>query len=111
MMLLTERLRAIQAAFAETGIPAHHHYRPKDELPSLVWAEDSEGMGLAADNHKAEQQLHCTVDYYTQDEYDPAIDTIQAVLDTKMDGWRLDSAQYEEDTKLIHYGWEFYAAG
>ena len=45
------------------------------------------------------------MDYYTPQEYDPAVDNIQAALNSLRIPWRLNSVQYEDETNLIHYEW------
>ena len=47
------------------------------------------------------------VDYFTQTEYDPNIDKVQQALNSVCSNWILNSVQYEDDTKLIHYEWRF----
>lgn len=87
----------------------YHYTRPKGEVPSwVVWQEDSEEAAFDAENHKAEQQVHGTIDCYSQTEYDPLFDEIQDALDKAENvGFRLNSVQYEDETRLIHYEWEF----
>lgn len=86
-----------------------HYTRPSKTLPSwVVWAEDSESSDFSAGNHKAEQQVHGTIDCYSKTEYDPLFDEIQEALNgADSIGWRLNSVQYEDETSLIHYEWEF----
>lgn len=61
-----------------------------------------------ADNRKQEQQISGTVDCFTQIEYDPLLDEIQEALDaTENVAWMLESVQYEDETKYIHYEWAF----
>ena len=74
------------------------------EPPFCVWAEDGEN-GFNAGNRKAEQAITGTVDYYTPQEYDPAVDNIQAALNSLRIPWQLNSVQYEDETNLIHYEW------
>lgn len=83
-----------------------HYWRP-DSYPYLVWQEDMEGDSFNAGNHKEEQAIHCVAHYYTQTEYDPNIDVIQEVFNCLECPFRIESVQYEEETQLIHYTWEF----
>lgn len=85
------------------------HYARLSDPPFLVWAEDAEDDGFDADNHKQGQRIHGTADYYTQTEYDPVIDSIQSALDAAPDvSFSLNMVQYEEETKLIHYTWDWW---
>ena len=54
------------------------------------------------------QGLTGTVDFFTLEEYDAIIDEIQDTLEG-IEGlsWNLNSVQYEEETKFIHYEWMF----
>lgn len=109
-MTLQSKLQYVGQAFAAAVTNAYHYFRPADKWPCLVWQEDGEGDSLHAGNHKAEQAIHGTVDYYTQTEYDPAVDAIQDALEGIRAGWSLASVQYEEDTRLIHFEWEWTVA-
>ena len=60
------------------------------------------------DNRKQEQQVHGTIDCYTKIEFDPLLDEIQDALNAAGIGWSLLTVQYEDETNLIHYEWEFY---
>ena len=73
----------------------------------IVWAEDNEADSLNANNHKDEQVIEGTIDYFTKTEYDPNIKLIQQKLNTLDLSWRLNSIQYEEKTGYIHYEWVF----
>ncbi len=71
----------------------------------IVWAEDGQADSLWADGKMQEQVITGTVDYFTKTEYDPNVVKIQAALNEAEISFRLNSIQYEEDTKLIHYEW------
>lgn len=88
-----------------------HYFRPTSFTPSwIVWQESDEDTSHYTNNHKDKQQIAGTIDCYTQIEYDPLLDEIQNALDGAEIGFRLNSVQYEDETKLIHYEWEFYIA-
>lgn len=106
MMLNLKRLR--DALTSINGLKVYHYWRPRLEAPFLVWQEDGEDNALHTSNHKAEQSIGGTIDYYTKDEYDVMVETIQATLNTIENlGWSLSSVQFEEETNLIHYEWTF----
>lgn len=110
MMSLQNRLETIGAALAEITPHCYHYWRsaPKGVKKYIVWAEDGEQNSFNADNHKVRQGLTGTVDFFTLEEYDAIIDEIQDTLEG-IEGlsWNLNSVQYEEDTKFIHYEWMF----
>jgi len=111
MKSVQQNLKRIRDAL--NGTSAHgrvyHYTRPSDQNSSwVVWQEDGEGESFNTGNHKAEQQIHGTIDCYTPTEYDPLLDEIQTALEGLEDtGWSLLSVQYEDETNLIHYEWEF----
>jgi hypothetical protein len=89
-----------------TGLNCYHLFKPASvKAPYAVWQEDSEGKSLYADDVKAEQVLEATIDYYTKTEYDAMTDSIQDALNSARFSWILNSFQYEDDTKLLHYEW------
>lgn len=89
-----------------TIIPDVYHYKAKSKPDKyIVWAEDSESTSLYTDNKKEEQAIQGTIDYFTKMEFDPIVKTIQDTLNANEISWTLNSVQYEEDTKFIHYEW------
>lgn len=83
-----------------------YHYEAKGKTDKyIVWAEDSEGSSLEADNKKAEYSVQGTIDYYTKSDMDETVDKIQAALTAACILFYLNSVQYEDDTELIHYEW------
>ena len=92
---------------AQLGNKVYHYWRPVKSAPICIWQEDSEAGSLRVDRIGREQAIHGTVDYYTQTEYDGNIDKIQTALNKTCSNWSINSVQYEDDTKLIHYEWEF----
>lgn len=117
MMSIQSKLQAAYTVLCAIEDENHNtvpcfHYRRTNEPTSryIVWSEDGEDTSAEFDNRKAEQQIHGTVDYFTQVEFDPVVDSIQEVLDEDYIGFRLNSVQYEDDTALIHYEWEFWVA-
>lgn len=113
MKSLQTNLKKIRDALNTTSAQGrvYHYRRPKDKTSSwIVWQEDSEAGTVSTNNHKAEQQIHGTIDCFTLNEYDDLLDEIQEALNSIEVGWALLSVQYEEETNLIHYEWEFYIA-
>lgn len=88
------------------GLKVYHYYRTQLEAPYCIWSEDMEGNSLQTSNHKVEQAINGTIDYFTQEEFDENIDAIQDALNgVENCYWSINSIQYEEDTELIHYEW------
>lgn len=88
-----------------------YHYRRPEKVKNRygIWAEDGEDMSFNAGNRKAEQQIHGTIDYFTTVEYDSVVDEVQeALFNLEGASWKLTDVQYEDETNLIHFTWEFY---
>ncbi|MBR2549416.1 MAG: hypothetical protein IKE92_05250 [Clostridiales bacterium] len=105
-MSLTKAEQLPDALSGITGLKLYHLFKPATiKAPYAVWQEDSEGQSFYASNRKQEQVLELTLDYFTQTEYDPVADNIQDALDEARFAWKLNSFQYEAETKLLHYEW------
>lgn len=84
------------------------HYEAFEKADQyIVWAEDAEGSSLEGDNKKLNQSIRGTIDYFTKEDMDPAVDRIQAELKAADISFYLNSVQYEEETQYIHYEWVF----
>lgn len=98
----------VNALTGITGLSVYHYMRPKLKAPYCVWQEDAEYSSLQDDNHKGEQSISGTVDYFTREEFDDNIDNIQDALNGVENlYWELLSVQFEDETNLIHYEWLF----
>jgi hypothetical protein len=60
---------------------------------------------LAGDNRSAEKALIVYVALFTRDDSETPRETVEAALDGIPCAWYLNTVQYEEDTRLIHYEW------
>lgn len=84
------------------------HYEAVEKTDQyIVWAEDSEGSSVEGDNRKINQSIQGTIDYFTKTENDKIVDKIQEALTAACISFYLNSVQYEEETKYIHYEWVF----
>lgn len=87
------------------------HYESSNRDGSyIVWAEDGGGNTLGADNCTVNRAVQGTIDLYTTDEWDPYVAGIESALKAAKISHRLNSVQYEDGTKLIHYEWVFEVA-
>jgi len=112
-MTLQQKLRTFGELLADSVDNLHHYHRPNMTAPFCVWAEDGESESFHANNSKKEQAIVGTIDYYTKTEYDTVVDTIQATLENADDltvAWRLNTVDYEQETNLIHWSWEWVIA-
>lgn len=110
-MTLSQKLIKVATMYAGAVQNCYHYWRPVKTAPWLIWAEDG-GEEFVAGNHVAEQALTGSADYFTKDEFDPVIDTIQEAQNS-LEGfaWSLNSVQYEEETELIHFEWSWVYTG
>lgn len=111
MMSMQNKLKTVRDALL-TVTDKCYHYRRSGSIKTgyIVWAEDSEDGSFDGDNRKGEQQIHGTIDYFTLIEFDPVVDAVQNALNAAGIGFRVNSVQYEDDTNLIHYEWDFWVA-
>ncbi len=87
------------------GLKVGHYTFSGDTVPYVVWAEDTESDSVEGDNYKLEQAIQGTIDLFTKQDFDPLVDAIQNALKTAKISFYLNSVQYEEETRLIHYEW------
>lgn len=100
-------LDLIKAALLGVSEKVHHYHAPDNAKPPyIVWMEDG-ANDFEADSIHAERAYTGTVDLYTKTDRDPLADAIPLALNSIPCAWTLNSVQYEEDTKIIHYEWIF----
>lgn len=106
MMSKLKMIRDVLASIE--GLKVYHYWRPRLEAPFCVWAEETEGDSLHTGNRKTEQVITGTIDYFTLTEYDEMVDVIQEKLnEVDVLAWSLSSVDFEEETNLIHYSWDW----
>jgi hypothetical protein len=106
MSLVSKAQKIRDALSTIENLKCYHLMKPASvTAPYAVWQEDAEGQSHYSDNVKSEQVLQATIDYYTRSEYDAMTDSIQAALNCEDISWTLNSFQYEDETKLLHYEW------
>ena len=84
-----------------------YHFEPPDgeKPPYIVWAEDSEGNTLYADDKRAEVVQQGTIDLFTYAEYDPLKKQIESVLDEAGICFWSNGTDLNEITKIIQHEW------
>ena len=88
-----------------TVTPDVSHFEATEKKDKyIVWAEDGEGTSGHA-NNKKEQIPQGTVDYFTKEDADPAVERIQEAFEDYGISYKINSVQYEEETGYIHYEW------
>jgi hypothetical protein len=99
-------LSIIENALLTVGVPVSHYTASKKDDKYIVWAEDGQANGEYADGKMQDQVIQGTIDYFTRTKNDPNVKEIQKALNGVCSWW-LNSVQYEDDTKYIHYEWVF----
>ncbi len=92
-------------ALMTVGVPVYHLEAHEQADRYIVYAEDGQADSLWADGKMQEQAIQGTIDYFTKTEFDPIIKEIQKALNDAGVSWRLNSVQYETDTRFQHYEW------
>ena len=100
-------LEQVMNALLTVTEEVYHYTAPEDSTRYIVWAEDLEVASLEADNWKPGQTIEGTIDLYTKDEDDAWINSIPDALNAARIGWTLNTVQYEDETRFIHYEWLF----
>lgn len=108
---MQDKLKIIQEILLTVTDKVYHYEAMHISDKYIVWAEDSEGESLEADNYKAEQSIQGTIDYFTKEEFDENVDKIQEVLKASCISFYLNSVQYESrddyGAGYIHYEFVF----
>lgn len=92
-------------ALMTVGVPVYHLEAHEQTDQYIVYAEDGQADSLWADGKMQEQAIQGTVDYFTRKEFDKNVKKIQKAFNDAGISWRLNSIQYEDDTRLTHYEW------
>lgn len=96
-------------ALRELHIPlAEYAWDVRPDTDYLVIGIDSEASSLQADDYKVNQAPQGTVDLFSKSNDREMMQSVQNVLNT-FEGcaWYLNSVQYEDDTRLLHWEWVF----
>lgn len=99
---LVTALQALEIPLAE------YAWDTRPDADYMVIAIDSETDSLEADGQKVNQAPQGTIDLFSSTNDREKMMAIQTVLDA-FDGcaWYLNSVQYEDDTRLLHWEWVF----
>lgn len=101
------KLKTVRDALKDICDDIYHYEADCESDTYIVWAEDGEGDSCHFDNRKENQVISGTVDLFTTEEYSELIDEIQTALSESDISFMLNSVQYENETRYIHYEWRF----
>ena len=99
---LLNNLKALNIPVAE------YAWDTRPDTNYITVAIDQEAASLEADGKKVNQAPQGTIDLYSLTNDRAQMQSIQNVLNA-LDGcaWYLNSVQYEDDTRLLHWEWVF----
>ena len=100
---------ALLSALQAIGIPFQEYgWDQRPDVDYGLVSIDGAGEVVAADNHIQEQAIEGTIDLFTHGNDRASMAAIQGILDG-LEGcaWYLNSVQYEQETRLIHWEWVF----
>lgn len=97
-----------EAALKATKIPVAHYGWEKNRLPAddyIVYAEDASN-DLEANGLHIEAATEGTVDFFTRNYSSDAKDPVEEAFEGMPTVvWRLNTIQFEGDTRYVHYEW------
>lgn len=107
-MTLQNRLKAVGTALTQIPQAKVYHYTKtaNAKAPYIVWMEEG-GDTFRADNRNGEVSATGTIDIYSKNEFDTLFDAPPSALNG-VATCELNSVQYEDETKLIHYEYRFW---
>lgn len=82
------------------------HFQRMDSTRYFVWQEDGRN-DLEADGVHAEGAVTGVSDLFTTVEFDPWAEGLQKAFDRYGISWNLRDVQFEEETGIIHYTWDW----
>ena len=104
-------LDRVKTALLAVTDQVNHYEAFKKPDKYIVYAEDSEGDSVEADDKKETQSIQGTIDYFTLEDGDENVDRIQKALNDADISFYLNSVQYESRDEggkgYIHYEWVF----
>ena len=96
------------AALQATGIPFEAYAwetAPAEDYG--VVSLDGPGGTLFADDHTEEQAVSGMVDLFVRGPSTAKARTVQAAMNAFDCAWKLNMVQYEPDTRLVHFSWDY----
>lgn len=108
MNSLNSKLKSFKDAIKSIDHDQIYHYEAADRSDRyIVWAETGPGDDLRTNNSIDEQVIAGIIDLYTHVEFDDLVDQIQKALDDHNISFALSDIQYENESKYIHYSWDW----
>lgn len=97
----------LRDALVAVTLDCYHYFaKPNTEPPYIVWKEDGRN-DLVANGEHSEKAWTGVVDFYTKNENDLLVAKIDNALTSIGAAWSLVSVDYETDSELIHYSWDW----
>lgn len=100
-------MKSLREALVKLTDKVYHYFAPPNTDPDyIIWSEDGSN-DLKAGNVHAERAWTGVIDLYANDEDNPLVRGISEVLEEIGAAYNLVSVDYEEETGLIHYSWDW----
>ena len=80
-----------------------------NDRPKIVWTHGPESGGTDMDNHKSEQTVGGEIFFFTDEEYDERVDTLQKLLNDSGLGWSLTQVEIDANEGYYFYAWDWTA--
>lgn len=106
MKSLTSLISLPLQAFQSLSYSYHYEKPASASAPYMVWQEGGENS-FHSDNSKSERALEGICEFFTQTECDPKLDEIEEALEGMGASWMLTAVQFESESELIHYSWDW----
>lgn len=100
-------MKSLREALVKLTGKVYHYFAPPNTEPDyIIWSEDGSN-DLKADNVHAERAWTGVVDLYTNEEGNLLVEGVANAFEEIGAAYNLVSVDYEEDTGLIHYSWDW----
>lgn len=101
----------VQLLTAITQNTYHYAAPPNTQPPYIVWQEFSQSDTMDADGEQDQYAVSGTIDIFSLMEKEPIVKQVRESLNDSEIAFSLKSVQYEQDTGLIHWEYEFDLVG
>lgn len=80
-----------------------------DDRPKIIWTHGPEAGSADMDDRKREQTITGEIFFFTDEEYDERVDTLQRLLNESGIGWSLSQVEIDANEGYYFYAWDWMA--
>lgn len=101
------QLQTIKDILVNVCENTYHYQAPEGSKfeKYIVWQEESEYARLMGDGDKMEVRLQGSIDLFTENEYEPLVEQIEAAFKAAHIYIEYTGTLFESDTGRAHYEW------